>query len=134
MKRGANFLKKIIFSIGIIICLFGCSNEVETSGFSMQTSPSPNKVNIIELQEMISTTKDVKTKEVFYSYHSFRIYYGEYGSLLEKYKEFLSFDLSNVDHFEILWINDNVVTVKVFNKKDDGNTFEAESIILDTSK
>ena len=83
---------------------------------------------------MSSPAKDIKTKEVYYRYYSFRIYYGEYGSMLEKYKEFLSFDLTNVDHFEILWIDDNVVTVKVFRKRDDGNTFEAESIKLDTSK
>ncbi|MGE7768608.1 hypothetical protein [Peribacillus sp. NPDC096540] len=97
---------------------------METIGFSIQTSTSPNQVHIIELKEMSSVTEDIKDK----SYHSFRIYYGEYGSLLERYKDFYSFDLTTVEHFEILWIDDNLVTVKVFRKKDDGSTFEAKSI------
>lgn len=124
-----------------MISLFGCSNEIEqnrnkeeTSGFSIQTSASPNQIHIIELKEMSSFTEDIKDKKVTYGYHSFRIYYGKYGSLLEKYKEFPSFDLTTVEHFETHWTDDNLVIVKIFRKKDDGTTIEAESIKLDTSK
>ncbi|TDL32760.1 hypothetical protein E2R51_08790 [Jeotgalibacillus sp. S-D1] len=141
-------MKKILVLMGILICLFGCSNGMEMGeeknnftvepGFSILTKASPNQVHIIELKEMMekrAAPQDLKDNEIMYtySYHSFRIYYGEYGNLLEKYKEFDSFDLTTVDYFDIQWTNDNLVTVKVFRKKDDGSSYEAESIKLDAS-
>lgn len=107
--------------------------ELDLFSFSIQTSASPNQVNIIELKEMGQNVKEVKGNHKSPVYHSFRIYYGEYGSMLEEYKEYEQFDLSTVDGFDIQWMNDDEVTIHVMRKKEDGRRFTAESIELHLS-
>lgn len=140
-------LRRWVFIIGIVFSLLACSacsngieyssnlntDESELYSFSIKTSASPNQVNIIELKEMGRDFEDIKDNKMFQTYHSFRIYYGEYGSILKEYKEYVQFDLSTVDYFDTQWINDSLVTINVIRKKDDGSTFKAESIDLDIS-
>jgi len=141
---GDGLLRRWVLLIGVAVSLLACSNGIEYSSnqykdepelfsFSLTTSASPNQVNIIELKEMGRNFEDKKDKKTFQAFYSFRIYYGEYGSVLEEYKEYDQFDLSTVDYFDIQWINDNLVSVNVIRKKDDGSTFKAESIDLDIS-
>ena len=133
--------------IGVVLSLLACSacsngiecssnqnkDENELFSFSITTSASPNQVNIIELKEMSSNFEDKKDNKITQTFYSFRIYYGEYGSILEEYKEYDQFVLSTVDYFDIQWINDSLVSINVIRKKDDGSTFNAETIELDIS-
>ncbi|MCY9141309.1 hypothetical protein [Peribacillus frigoritolerans] len=141
MKASVRF--KLMISIGITAILFGCSTTNEwkesvsksspISGFSFLTSHSPNQVHIIDLQEISTRTIDEKDKKINYGYSSLRIYYGEYGSKLKKYKEFDGFDLATIDNFEVKWQDDNVVLINVYRKDEDGTRFKDETIRLDTS-
>ncbi|MCM3721173.1 hypothetical protein [Solibacillus isronensis] len=137
-------LRRWVLFIGIAVCLLACSNGIEYSSnqnndkhdlfsFSIKTSASPNQVNFIELKEMGKNFKDINENKTFPAFYSFRIYYGEYGSILEEYKEYVQFDLSTVDYFDIQWSNDSLVSINVIRIKDDGSTFKAESIDLDIS-
>lgn len=137
-------LRRWVLFIVIAVSLLACSNGIEYSSkqnkdkhelfsFSIKTSTSPNQVNIIELKEMGKNFEDIKENKIFPAFYSFRIYYGEYGSVLEEYKEYIQFDLSTVDYFDIQWINDSLVSINVIRINDDGSTFKAESIDLDIS-
>ncbi|MEC0275458.1 hypothetical protein [Peribacillus frigoritolerans] len=139
----ASILFKQIISIGITSILFGCSTTEKCkesvsksspiSGFSFLTSQSPNQVHIINLQEISTRTIDEKDKKINYGYSSLRIYYGDYGSKLEKYKEFDGFDLATIDNFEVKWQDDNVALINVYRKAEGGTRFKDETIRLDTS-
>ncbi|MCY8231641.1 hypothetical protein [Priestia endophytica] len=140
----ANVLLKFLMMIlGIAFILFGCSTsdewekEVSKSspmrGTSFLTSHSPTLVHTIDFQEMSTRTIDEKDKKIIYGYSSLRIYYGEYGSKLVKYKELTGFDLMTVDHFEIKWQGDSLVMINVYREAKDGTRFKAETIRLDTS-
>ena len=128
--------KYFLITLGITAILFGCSSSASEGteiGNSFLTSHSPNQVHTIDLQEMAIERFDRKDNEVYYNYAGFRIYYGEYGSILEKYKQLKGFDLSTIDNFVVNWQDDNVVLIDVYRKFDDGTSFKDETIRLDTS-
>ncbi|RAS74534.1 hypothetical protein [Priestia endophytica] len=140
----ANILLKLLMLIlGITFILFGCSTsdeweeEVSKSpslrGTSFLTSHSPTLVHTIDFQEMSTRIIDEKDKKITYESSSLRIYYGEYGSKLVKYKELTGFNLMTVDHFEIKWQGDSLVMINVYREAKDGTRFKAETIRLDTS-
>lgn len=141
-------LKKWGFFIGIAVFFFvsllACLSIIyyaayenkftkELYSIPLQTSASPSKINIIELKTMSYDKKNIKNNNTHPEFYSFRIYYGEYGSHLEKYKEYTKFVFSSIDHFDIQWINDNLVTINVIRKREDGTTFKEESIKLKLS-
>ncbi|PGZ94918.1 hypothetical protein COE51_21975 [Bacillus pseudomycoides] len=136
-------LKYWMISIGILAIFCGCSTTDEwegevsesslVSGNSFLTSPSPNQVHIIDLQEVSTGVIDEKDKKISWGNTSFRIYYGDYGNKLENYKDFEGFDLMTVDNFEVKWQDDNVVLIDVYRKAEDGTRFKDETIRLDTS-
>lgn len=64
---------------------------------------------------------------------SFRIYYGEYRTMLEKYKEFKGFDLSTLDTWEVKCQDDNIVLIDFYLKAEDATIFKDETIRLDAS-
>jgi len=137
--------KYLLITIGITAILLGCSqtdewdervnelSEYPESGFSISTSHSPNQVHIIELKEMSVPIIDEKDKQIEYGYASFRIYYGEYGSMLEKYEDFPGFDLTTVDQFIVHWQDDNIAFIDVYRNKEDGTRIIDETIRLDAS-
>lgn len=112
--------------IGVAVSLLTCSacsngieyssnqniDESELFSFSITASASPNQVTIIELKEMSRTFEDKKDNKTFPASYSFRIYYGEYGNILEDYNEYLQLDLSAVDYLDIQWINDRLASIK----------------------
>ncbi|RAS76711.1 hypothetical protein [Priestia endophytica] len=136
-------LKFLMIGLGITFILFGCSTSDEweeevsksppLSGTSFLTSHSPTLVHTIDFQEMSTRTIDEKDKKITYGYSSLRIYYGEYGSKLVKYKELTGFDLTTVENFEVKWQGDSLVMINVYRKAKDGTTFKDETIRLDTS-
>ena len=65
-------------------------------------------------------------------FHSLRLFYGEYGSLLEDYVVIEDIRMGYIDHFEMVWSDDEHVTIKVIpsiNIVENGvvQTYEVES-------
>ena len=103
--------------IFIILLLFGCQpdnpdGESEIIGsFSIQTSSSPNQMNIIELQEMYKEDNVGLHANGEPMFHSLLLYYGEYGSLLEDYVAIEKIRMAYIDYFEVVWTDDDHVTI-----------------------
>ena len=69
-------------------------------------------------------------------FHSLRIYYGEYGSLLEDYVVIENIRMGYIDHFEVVWTDDDHVTINVIPsnnivENDVVQTYEVESYEYD---
>lgn len=134
---------KIIFLLLFItLLLFGCqpddpNGESEIIGsFSIQTSPSPNQMNIIELQEMYKEDNVGLHASGESMFHSLRLYYGEYGSLLEDYVVIEEIRMAYIDYFEVVWTDNDHVTINVMPRddvveNDEVQTFEVESYKFD---
>lgn len=120
-----------------LLLLFGCqssrSNEESeiTSSFSVQTSASPNQLNIIEIQEMHTEDNIGLHASGRLMFHSFRIYYGEYGSLLEDYVVIKGIQMSSIDYFKMVWVDDDHVTINVMPQNVAGEDAETESYDFD---
>ena len=102
-----------------MLLLLGCqssslSEEPEITGsFSIQTSASPNQTNIIEIQEMYTEDNVGLHASGESMFHSLRIYYGEYGNLLEKYVVVEGIRMYNIDYFDVVWTDEDHVTINV---------------------
>lgn len=131
--------KKLIafLSLCSLLLLFGCqssrSNEEAeiTSSFSVQTSASPNQLKIIEIQEMHTEDNVGLHASGSPMFHSFRIYYGEYGSLLEDYVVINGIQMFDIGHFEMVWTDDDHVTINVMPQNAAGGDVEIESYGFD---
>lgn len=134
--------KIIILVLFITLLLFGCQpgdpdGESEIiGGFSIQANASPNQMNIIELQEMYKEDNVGlhATREPMF--HSLRLYYGEYGSLLEDYVVIEEIRMAYIDYFEVVWTDDEHVTINVVPRddvveNDEVQIFEVESYEFD---
>ncbi|PLR77999.1 hypothetical protein CU633_07790 [Bacillus sp. V3-13] len=105
------------------------NNEPEIIGdFSISVSTSPNKVNIVEIKEMYKEFTDAKEGTTEPAFHSLRIYYGEYGSVLDKYKELEVNDVQAIDYFDFHWKDDEHVTVQVFSRNEQGKSYISQSV------
>lgn len=134
MKSFGVFLLLCITLLFIGNRVYDANREPEITGsFSIMASASPKKANIIELQEMYGKSKELYKKDKKerhaggeFAFHSFRIYYGEYGSLLESYKELKDIRMSNIDHFEVVWKDDNQAIINVIppNRSDENVAIE----------
>ncbi|CDO04277.1 hypothetical protein BN988_02831 [Oceanobacillus picturae] len=102
-------------------------SERELGSFTFMTSESPNLINVIELRE-VSKSKDTSR------YSTVQIFYGERGSVLEKYKEHIPSDTYTTDNFRVYWKNDEQVKVAVIREKDSGETYIEDTIEIDLSK
>lgn len=92
------------------------------SSFTFQKSESPSLINIIELRETIKSKGPSPSSTV-------RIYYGERGSILKKYKEVTLKEMYTTENFKITWRNDEQVQVQVLEE----NVVTA-TIVIDLSK
>lgn len=134
---------KIIF---LLLCstllLFGCQptdpkEESEIiSSFSIKTSASPNQMNIIEIQEMYKEDNVGLHASGGPMFHSLRLYYGEYGSLLEDFVVIEGIRMYSIDYFEVVWTDDDHVTINVMPSDNvvvdnEVQTFEVESYEFD---
>lgn len=105
-----------------------------TGSFSIRTSASPGQVNIIEIVEMYDDGgpgnplhQDSDSK----GFHSLRIQYGEYGTLLEKYKELTAIQMPKIDYFDVVWTGDQQVFINVIQRNEAGENFVSESYHFD---
>lgn len=132
----------LFFSICLTLLLFGCQTseskeETEIIGsFSIQTSASPNQQNIIEIQEMYKEDNVGLHATFEPMFHSLRIYYGEYGSLLEDYVVVEGIRMHSTDYFEVVWTDDDHVTINIMPRDDVVDhgvvqTYEIESYEFD---
>ena len=132
----------IFLLLFIVLLLFGCqpddsNGESEIIGsFSIQTSASPNHMNIIEIQEMYKEDNVGLHATFEPMFHSLRIYYGEYGSLLEDYVVVEGIRMGYIDYFEVVWTDDDHVTINVMPRNDVVEndvvqTYEVESYEFD---
>lgn len=127
------------------LLLFGCQSsdpneEAEITGsFSIQTSASPNQTSISRSRKCIKMYKEdnvglhASGESMF---HSLRIYYGEYGSLLENYVVVEGIRMFNIDYFDVVWTDEDHVTINVMPRDDvvvnnEMQTFEVESYDFD---
>lgn len=123
----------IVLMMGLIVA--GCKaadpeKEPEITGsFSILASPSPNQVNIIELQEMYTKAEPGLHPEPEGSF--FRIYHGEYGSMLENFVDIKDMDMPVIDYFDVVWTDDELVTINVIHRNEAGENFISESYELD---
>ncbi|WP_052360586.1 hypothetical protein [Oceanobacillus manasiensis] len=101
--------------------------EIVLGSFTFKTSESPNLKNIIELRE-VNKIKDTSR------YSTLQIFYGERGSVLEKYKEHIPSDTYTTDNFMVYWKNDEHVKIEVIREKDSGETYIEDTIEIDLSK
>ncbi|MFD1030184.1 hypothetical protein [Metaplanococcus flavidus] len=124
------------------LLLLGCQpedpdGESEIIGsFSIQTSASPNQMNIIEIQEMYKEDNVGLHATYEPMFHSLRIYYGEYGSLLEDYVVVERIRMHSIDYFEMVWTDDDHVTINVMPRDDVvdhgvAQTYEVETYEFD---
>ncbi|MGH2318614.1 hypothetical protein ACRC6Q_12645 [Planococcus sp. SE5232] len=117
-------LKIIILLFFIALLLFGCQpddpyGESEIiGGFSIQANASPNQMNIIELQEMYKEDNVGLHATGEPMFHSLRLYYGEYGNLLEDYVVIEEIRMPYIDYFEVVWTDDDHVTINVMPRDD----------------
>ncbi|HSP21261.1 MAG TPA: hypothetical protein VLQ20_02925 [Planococcus sp. (in: firmicutes)] len=105
-----------------------------TGSFSIRTSASPGQSNIIEIIEMYDDGgpgnplhQDSESR----GFHSLRIYYGEYGSLLEKYKEITDIRMPEIDYFDVVWTGEGQVAINVMHRNEAGEIFVFESYHFD---
>lgn len=129
--------KIIALLLFITLLLFGCQpedsdGESEIIGsFSIQASPSPNQMNIIEFQEMYKEDNVGLHATGEPMFHSLRLYYGEYGSLLDEYVVIEEIRMAYIDYFEVIWTDDDHVTINVMPRDDEVQIFEIESYEFD---
>ena len=90
---------------------------------SYKSSYSPNKVHNIDLTVRSFRYIDKKDKRITYGDSYLRIYYGELGNKLEKFKEFEDTSLETVDYLEVEWLDDNVALIYVHRVAEDGTRF-----------
>ncbi|WP_033542885.1 hypothetical protein [Planococcus sp. CAU13] len=121
-----------------VLLLFGCqSDEAEIkSSFSIKTSVSPNQKNIIEIQEMSKEDNVGLHASGRPMFHSLRIYYGEYGSLLEDFVVLEEIRMPSIDYFDVVWTDDENVTINVIPRDDtvidnEVQTYEVETYEFD---
>ena len=88
---------------------------------------SPNLINIIELREV---GKSKGTSQ----YSTIQIFYGERGSILERYKEHIPSDIYASDNFMFYWKNDEQVKIEVVRENEDGKTYLEDVIEIDLSR
>lgn len=137
---------RLIKVLGIILLLFAgllfIGNRVYeftekpeiTGSFSIRTSASPGQVNIIEIMEMYDDGgpgNPLHQDSESQGFHSLRIYYGEYGSLLEKYKEITDIRMQKTDYFEVVWTGEQQVSINVMHRNETGKVFIFESYHFD---
>ena len=132
--------------LGIILLLFAgllfIGNRVYeftekpeiTGSFSIRTSASPGQVNIIEIMEMYDDggpRNPLHQDSESQGFHSLRIHYGEYGSLLEKYKEITDIRMQEIDYFDVVWTGDEQVAIHVMHRNEARESFVSESYHFD---
>ena len=111
------------------------SNSYPDIATSILTSISPNQIHIVELKELRSQYLDKKNNKIVYGNSSLRIYYGAYGSKLEKYLEYYMFRLTTVANFEVNWQVDNKALITVDRKSQDEEViYKDKTICLDTKQ
>ena len=93
-------------------------------------------MNIIELQEMYKEDNVGLHASGESMFHSLRLYYGEYGSLLEDYVVIEEIRMAYIDYFEVVWTDNDHVTINVMPRddvveNDEVQTFEVESYKFD---
>lgn len=96
-------------------------SEIELGSFTFKTSESPNLANIIEFREVSKSDGSIK-------YSTIQIFYGERGSVLEKYKEYIPSDIYTPDNFKVDWKNDEEVKIEVIRKNDRGESYIEDTI------
>lgn len=101
--------------------------EITLGSFTFKTSESPSLKNIIQLRE-VSKSKGKS------QYSTVQIFYGERGSVLERYKEYVPSDMYTPDNFKIHWQNDEQVKIEVVRENDEGETYIEEVIDIDLSR
>ena len=132
--------------LGIILLLFAgllfIGNRVYeftekpeiTGSFSIRTSVSPGQVNIIEIVEMYDDGgpgNPLHQDSESQGFHSLRIYYGEYGSLLGKYKELTDIRMPGIDYFDVVWTGEGQVAIHVMHRNEAGESFVSGSYHFD---
>lgn len=122
------------------LLLFGCQpsdpeSEI-TSSFSIKTSASPDQMNIIEIQEMYKEDNVGLHASGRPMFHSLRLYFGEYGSLLEDFVVIEGIRMYSIDYFDVVWTDDEHVTINVMPSdnvvvNDEVQNFEIETYEFD---
>lgn len=96
--------------------------QIELDANMLTISESPDGMNMIEMREIIRSQGD-KPKRLL------KIYYGETGSILEKYKEFEHRNWSfRADELYVEWTSDTQASIRIFA----GNEF-LDSVEIDFS-
>lgn len=88
---------------------------------SIIISHSPNNSNTIEVVEKGQPA-------------SVQIFYGEKGSILERYKEYIPSDIYTPDNFMVFWKNDQQAKIEVIMENDRGETYIEDAIEIDLLK
>ncbi|NPC92515.1 hypothetical protein HOO54_09810 [Bacillus sp. WMMC1349] len=101
--------------------------EIELGSFTFKTSESPNHINIIEFRE-VSKSKGTS------QYSTVQIFYGERGSILKRYKEYIPKDMYTPDNFVVYWKNNEQVKIEVIRENDRGETYIEDTIEIDLSQ
>ena len=123
-------------SIVIASVVSGCSESDEWKDEILRSPPvieESNKVHNIDLTVRSFRYIDKKDKRITYGDSYLRIYHGEYGNKLEKFKEFEDTSIENIDYLEVEWLDDNVALIYVHRVAEDGTRFKDETLRLDTS-
>ncbi|WP_164669431.1 hypothetical protein [Virgibacillus doumboii] len=100
------------------------TGQYDLGSFTFKTSESPNLVNIIELREVVKSAGPGPHATV-------KIYYGERGSVLKKFKEFDPKNTYTVDNFRINWKNDRQAVVEFVRENQNGEKTTVETIKID---
>lgn len=97
--------------------------QIELDSNTLMTSESPDHKKMIELREIIRS-QGQNPKRLL------RIYYGDNGSNLNKYKEYTHLDRSyKADQLNVIWVNNTQASIRIFAE----NGFE-DAVEIDFSK
>jgi hypothetical protein len=102
-------------------------SEIELGSFTFKTRESPNLINIIEFREVSKSKGSTQ-------YSTVKIFYGERGSILEKFKEYIPSDSYTPDNFMVYWKNDEQVKIDVITENDRGETYIEDTIDIDLTE
>lgn len=110
-----------MLSFGVIFLVFMMNyfldkNEQQPNmirNVSLTTSTSPNKQNIVEVKKMYKQTTDYFDYEQKQKADSLRMYYGQPGSTLNKYKELQGIQPSMIHDVNVHWKSDQHVIINI---------------------